>query len=80
MASVNNSTETVTRYVGYWNSEGDGYAENEDGEMCIVYDHHECPNCGYEYEEEDINALHKFCPECGANLKYSFLEDVNNER
>ena len=44
---------------------GDGYA---DGNM--VYDMAECPNCGYEYEEDDKDWGLPFCPNCGQSLNW----------
>ena len=48
---------------------GDGYA---DGYM--VYDMAECPNCGYEYEEDDKDWKEPFCPHCGQVLDWGMDE------
>jgi len=53
----------------HWIRTGDGYAENTEGEMVIVYDTHECPCCGYKQYEEDPDLYFKFCPECGEDLR-----------
>ena len=53
--------------------EGDGYAENEDGEMAIVYDTWYCPNCGESYEYPDDQ--HRFCPRCGQAIDWDSLNE-----
>ena len=45
---------------------GDGYADGE-----LVYDMAECPNCGNDDFEEDINDWGcNYCPECGQALDW----------
>lgn len=49
----------------YW---GDGYDENG----ALIYDNAECPNCGNNDFEYDINNWGcKFCPDCGQALDWS---------
>ena len=41
------AADVVSVVHAYWDGiEGDGYAEDENGEMQIVYDVFECSNCG----------------------------------
>lgn len=50
----------------YWiGVEGDGYAEDENGEMQIVYDVFECSHCGCEHLA-DGEPEWTYCPDCGA--------------
>lgn len=52
----------------YWiGVEGDGYAEDENGEMQIVYDVFECSNCGCEHHA-DGEPEWTYCPDCGARM------------
>lgn len=57
--------------------EGDGYAEDENGEMQIVYDIFECSNCGCEHHA-DGEPEWAYCPDCGAkmDLKSSRVYEV----
>lgn len=47
--------------------EGDGYAEDEHGEMQIVYDVFECSICGCEHHA-DGEPEWMYCPDCGARM------------
>lgn len=47
--------------------EGDGYAENENGYMQIVYDVFECSNCGCEHHA-DGEPEWAYCTDCGAKM------------
>ena len=60
-------TEDVAPVVhAYWiGVEGDGYAEDENGEMQIVYDVFECSHCGCEHLA-DGEPEWTYCPNCGA--------------
>lgn len=52
----------------YWiGVEGDGYAEDENGEMQIIYDVFECSNCGCEHHA-DGEPRWAYCPNCGARM------------
>lgn len=52
----------------YWiGIEGDGYAEDENGEMQIVYDVFECSHCGCEHHA-DGEPEWTYCPDCGARM------------
>lgn len=48
--------------------EGDGYTEDENGEMQIVYDVFECSNCGCEHHA-DGEPEWTYCPDCGARME-----------
>ncbi len=53
----------------HWDGiEGDGYAEDENGEMQIVYDVFECSHCGCEHRA-DGEPEWAFCPNCGARME-----------
>ena len=43
----------------------DGYADGH-----LVYDMAECPNCGFDYEENDAIWKEPFCPHCGQALDW----------
>lgn len=52
----------------YWiGVEGDGYAEDEYGEVQIVYDVFECSNCGCEHHA-DGEPEWAYCTDCGAKM------------
>ena len=52
----------------YWDGiEGDGYAEDENGELQIVYEVFECSNCGCEHHA-DGEPRWAYCPDCGARM------------
>lgn len=47
--------------------EGDGYAENENGEMQIVYEEFECSRCGCVHLALG-EPRWTYCPDCGAKM------------
>lgn len=48
-----NATDVAPIVHAYWiGIEGDGYAEDENGEMQIIYDVFECSNCGCEHHAD----------------------------
>lgn len=52
----------------YWiGIEGDGYAEDENGETQIIYEVFECSNCGCEHRA-DGEPEWAYCPDCGAKM------------
>lgn len=62
------SAPTAPIAYGEWiGVEGDGYAEDENGEMQIVYDVFECSNCGCEHHA-DGEPRWAYCPDCGSKM------------
>ena len=45
---------------GEWQGEADGYADGN-----LVYEYWRCGNCGHLEEEDDVDLLPDFCPDCG---------------
>lgn len=63
-----NATDVAPIVHGEWiGVEGDGYAEDEYGEVQIVYDVFECSICGCEHHA-DGEPEWMYCPDCGAKM------------
>ena len=56
------------RHVNY---EGDGYAEDDNGDLVLVYDMAACPRCGYQMEESSETWMEPYCCHCGQKLDWS---------
>lgn len=52
--------------------EGDGYADGE-----LVYDYGKCPNCGWEFKEDDKDWQEPYCCHCGQKLHW--FENTESE-
>ena len=50
--------------------DGDGYSDGE-----LVYDYGKCPNCGWEFEEDDKDWEEPYCCHCGQKLKWFESEE-----
>lgn len=62
------AAKVVEDVQAYWRGiEGDGYAEDEDGNPQIVYEVFECSNCGKEHHA-DGEPEWDYCPDCGARM------------
>ena len=55
--------EQVEKLRGEWEGTADRYADGE-----LVWDEWACSECGYDINEDDVDRLPNFCPNCGGPM------------
>lgn len=55
--------EQAEKLRGEWEGTADGYADG-----ALVWDEWACSECGYDINEDDVDRLPNFCPNCGAPM------------
>lgn len=61
--------EQVEKLRGEWEGTADGYADG-----ALIWDEWACSECGYAINEDDVDRLPNFCPNCGAPMTDEAVE------